>query len=93
MNFTAIATQYSFNNSELNLLPEDSDTSLNMSLIPASKVIGLYIGSTGLEFPEDEGGVAPVRVYFDHDSLFPFHEVKISRIKGIYSSIIYFLEQ
>ena len=57
------------------MLPEDSNSSLNKFLVPASKLIGLYIGSTGLEFPEDGVGEAPVRVYFDHDSLLSLHEV------------------
>ena len=57
------------------MLPEDSNASLNKSLVPASKLIGLYIGSSGLEFPEDGIGKAPVRVYFDHESLVPFHQV------------------
>ena len=47
------------------------------SLVPASKLIGLYIGSKELEFPEDGEGDAPVRVYFDHDSLVSLHEVNI----------------
>ena len=70
-----MATQFSFNNSELSMLPEESNASLNKSLVPASKLIGLYIGSSGLEFPEDGLGKAPVRVYFDHESLVQFHKV------------------
>ena len=70
-----MATQFSFNNSELSMLPEDSNASLNKSLVPASKLIGLYIGSSGLEFQEDGLGKAPVRVYFDHESLVQFHKV------------------
>ena len=76
----AVATQFSFNNSALSMLPEDSNASLNKSLVPASKLIGLYIGSTRLEFPEDGTGAAPVRVYFYHDSLLSFHEVNISLV-------------
>ena len=71
----AVATQFSFNNSDLSMLPENSAASLNKSLVPNSRLIGLYIGSTGLEFPEDGSGVAPVRIYFDHGSLDQFHEV------------------
>jgi len=71
---STVATQFSFNNSELSMLPENSNASLNKSLVPASKLIGLYIGSPGLEFPEDGLGRAPVRVYFDHGSLVEFHE-------------------
>ena len=59
------------------MLPEDSNASLNKSLVPASKLIGLYIGSTRLEFPEDGTGTAPVRVYFYHDSLMSLYEVNI----------------
>ena len=59
------------------MLPEDSNASLNKSLVPASKLIGLYIGSTRLEFPEDGTGAAPVRVYFYHDSLMSLYEVNI----------------
>ena len=73
----AVATQFSFNNSALSMLPEDSNSSMNKSLVPASKLIGLYIGSTRLEFPEDGSGAAPVRVYFHHDSLLSLHEVNI----------------
>ena len=71
----AVATQFSFNNSDLSMLPENSAASLNKSLVPNSKLIGLYIGSTGLEFPEDGSGEAPVRIHFDHGSLVQFHEV------------------
>ena len=70
------------------MLPEDSNASLNKSLVPASKLIGLYIGSTRLEFPEDGTGAAPVRVYFYHDSLLSLHEVIISVVTFI-STILY----
>ena len=85
----AVATQFSFNNSELSMLPENSNASLNKSLVPASKLIGLYIGSPGLEFPEDGLGRAPVRVYFDHGSLVEFHEVSLILVFQIYSEMCF----
>ena len=72
---TAVATQFSFNNSALNMLPENSSASLNKSFIPSSKLIGLYVGSTRLDFPEDGTGAAPVRVHFDHDGLVSIDKV------------------
>ena len=71
----AVGTQFRFNNTVLQMLPEGSTASLNKTLVPDSSLIGLYLGSTDLTFDDDINEEAPVKVYFHHDSLDSYYEV------------------
>ena len=71
----AVGTQFRFNNTVLQMLPEGSTASLNKTLVPDSSLIGLYLGSTDLTFDDDINEEAPVKIYFHHNSLDSYYEV------------------
>ena len=77
----AVGTQFRFNNTVLQMLPEGSTASLNKTLVPDSSLIGLYLGSTDLTFDDDFNEEAPVKVYFHHDSLDSYYEVGFGHVQ------------
>ena len=77
----AVGTQFRFNNTLLQMLPEGSTASLNKTLVPDSSLIGLYLGSTDLTFDDDINEEAPVKVYFHHDSLDSYYEVGFGHVQ------------